>query len=114
MARKWSSVRNERTPEAEGRIAGYQAEMEREMSLADLRNALEMTQTRLAETLGMTQGGVSRLEHQADLLLSTLRSYVEALGGQLEIHARFGESDFTIASLVELEKAGAEREFERA
>jgi transcriptional regulator with XRE-family HTH domain len=117
MARKWSDVRKERTPEAEARIAAHRTEMEREMSLAELRHALELTQTRLAETLGMTQGAVSRLEHQSDLLLSTLRSYVEALGGELEIRARFGEGEeVTIGSLGELEREPPveERELEHA
>jgi transcriptional regulator with XRE-family HTH domain len=114
MSRKWSEVRKQRSLEAEARIAGYRAEMERAMSLVDLRNALHMTQTRLAETLGMTQGGVSRLEHQSDLLLSTLRSYVEALGGELELRARFGDDEVTIASLGELEEEVEAREMEHA
>lgn len=114
MASKWSSVRKERSPEAKARIGAYRAEMEHELSLAELRHALEMTQVRLAETLGMTQSGVSRLEHQSDLLLSTLRSYVEALGGELRICARFGDDQMiTIGSLGEIEREHV-REYELA
>lgn len=115
MARKWSDVRKQRTPEGEARVAAIRDEMEREMSLADLRHALQMTQTRLAETLGMTQGGVSRLEHQSDLLLSTLRSYIEALGGTLELRASIQGQEVTIGSLGELEEEPSrERELEHA
>ena len=60
-----------------------------ELSLRDLRKAHELTQTSVAEALGMTQDGVSRIERRSDLLLSTLRSYVEAMGGQLRLVAEF-------------------------
>jgi transcriptional regulator with XRE-family HTH domain len=60
-----------------------------EMSLSQLRKAHTMTQVRLAETLGTTQESISRIEHNSDLLLSTLRSYVEAMGGKLQLVAKF-------------------------
>jgi DNA-binding XRE family transcriptional regulator len=60
-----------------------------EMSLRELRRAHKLTQRRIAETLGIGQDQVSRLEQRSDLLLSTLRSYVEAMGGQLKIVAEF-------------------------
>src|SRR5487761_67309 len=62
-----------------------------EMSLRDLRRALRLTQDRIAETLGIGQEGVSRLEKRSDLLISTLRSYVEAMGGRLSLVAEFPE-----------------------
>jgi transcriptional regulator with XRE-family HTH domain len=60
-----------------------------EMSLRDLRRALQLTQQRMAHDLGIGQEGVSRLEKRSDLLISTLRSYVEALGGRLRFVAEF-------------------------
>ena len=48
-----------------------------------------MTQTGVAETLGVTQANISRIEHEEDLYLSTLRGYIGALGGELEINAVF-------------------------
>jgi hypothetical protein len=60
-----------------------------EMSLRDLRRARRMTQRRLAAALGIGQDGVSRLEKRSDLLLSTLGSYVEAMGGRLRLVAEF-------------------------
>ena len=60
-----------------------------EMTLRDLRKARALTQTRMAEQLGITQDGVSRLEKRSDLLLSTLRKTVEAMGGSLSLVVEF-------------------------
>ena len=60
-----------------------------EISLRTLRQAMNMTQERLAEALGIGQDGVSRLEKRSDLLISTLRSYIEAMGGELQLIATF-------------------------
>lgn len=70
----------------EARAAALIAE---EMTLRDLRKARELTQARMAEQLGITQDGVSRLEKRSDLLLSTLRKSVEAMGGRLSLVAEF-------------------------
>jgi len=70
----------------EARAAQLVAE---EMSLRELRRAHKLTQARIAETLGIGQDQVSRLEQRSDLLLSTLRDYVEAMGGRLTIVAEF-------------------------
>jgi len=59
------------------------------MSLRDLRKARKLTQTRVAKTLGITQDSVSRLEKRSDLLLSTLRKTVKAMGGDVRIVAEF-------------------------
>ena len=60
-----------------------------EMSLRDLRKARKQTQERVAEKLGINQENVSRLERRSDLLISTLSSYVEAMGGKLSLVAEF-------------------------
>ncbi len=60
-----------------------------EMTLRELRQAHRRTQDCIAETLGIGQEGVSRLEKRSDLLISTLRSYIEAMGGSLSIIAKF-------------------------
>ena len=58
-------------------------------TLKDLRQAIEQTQQELAATLGVGQDTISRLEKRSDMLISTLRRYVEAMGGKLELVARF-------------------------
>ncbi len=60
-----------------------------EMTLCELRHARKLTQVRMAKTLGITQDSVSRLEKRSDLLLSTLRKAVEAMGGNLSLVAEF-------------------------
>jgi DNA-directed RNA polymerase specialized sigma subunit len=60
-----------------------------EMTLRELRHARKLTQVRIAKTLGITQDSVSRLEKRSDLLLSTLRKTVQAMGGNLSLIAEF-------------------------
>src|ERR1017187_8207687 len=60
-----------------------------DMTLRDLRHARKLTQVRMARKLGITQDSVSRLEKRSDLLLSTLRKTVEAMGGNLSLVAEF-------------------------
>ena len=63
--------------------------IEEEMTLRDLRKALALTQERMAEALHISQDGVSRIEKRSDFLLSTLRSYIEAMGGKLRLVVEF-------------------------
>lgn len=69
-----------------------------EMTLRDLRKARDLTQERLAELLDIGQDSVSRLEQRSDLLLSTLRGYVMAMGGSLELVARFPDRPPVVVS----------------
>ena len=70
----------------EARAAGLIAE---EMTLRELRKARQLTQITVARQLGISQDGISRLEQRSDLLLSTLRRTVEAMGGSLSLIATF-------------------------
>jgi transcriptional regulator with XRE-family HTH domain len=63
--------------------------IDEELTLRDLRKAHEFTQARVAEALHISQDGVSRIERRSDFLLSTLRSYVEAMGGRLRLVVEF-------------------------
>ena len=72
------------------KVAARAAELiAEEMSLRELRKARKLTQTRVAKALGITQDGVSRLEKRSDLLLSTLRRTIKAMGGDVRIVAQF-------------------------
>ena len=76
----------ERRRKIEDRAAELIAE---EMTLRELRKARQLTQVSVARELGISQDGVSRLEQRSDLLLSTLRRTVEAMGGSLSLIATF-------------------------
>ena len=90
MNRSWRSLKQARlSAQAEERVrARVQAEL-RASTLKSLRQDLELTQTEVGRALDMTQSELSRLESRRDHLTSTLRRYVEALGGELEITAVF-------------------------
>jgi transcriptional regulator with XRE-family HTH domain len=104
--RKWADLKAASNVDPE-KVAEYRRAMERDLTLAELRRARELTQVQIATSLGMTQPGVSRIESQADLYLSTLRSYVEALGGQLDLVAVFPDGAVTIKTLDELAEPDA-------
>jgi len=83
---KISKLSPARRKKVEARAAELIAE---EMTLRELRKARKLTQVRMAKALGVTQDSVSRLEKRSDLLLSTLRKTVEAMGGSLSLVAEF-------------------------
>ena len=77
-----------------------------ERTLQELRYAHKLTQKRMAEVLGIGQDSVSRLEQRSDLLISTLRGYVEAMGGRLSLIAEFPNQDpVVLAGLAAIESA---------
>jgi len=83
---RMAKLKPARRRKIEARAAALVAQ---EMSLRELRKAHELTQEQVAEILEVGQDGVSRLEKRGDLLVSTLRSYVEAMGGRLSLIAEF-------------------------
>jgi len=99
MVNKWRDVRRAQTPEREARVKG---KIEREIAklpLAELRKARLMTQARLSELLNVNQGAISKMERRSDMYLSTLRSYVEAMGGRLDIRAVFPDGEVVLEHL---------------
>ena len=87
------------TPERRARIDAIKQEMLQEMELYQLREQAEVSQVELAKRLKTAQGAVSRLERQPDMLLSTLREYVRAIGGQLEVRAKFKNREIVLSHL---------------
>jgi predicted transcriptional regulator len=89
--RTWKSVKADRLePQAATRVAKRARDELLELTLKELRKDLDVTQTELAEAADMTQSELSRLESRADHRVSSLRRYVEALGGEIEITAIIG------------------------
>lgn len=72
------------------------------LGLQELRDASELTQATLVETMESDQDEISKLERRADMLVSTLRRYVEAMGGRLDIVATFPDEEVRILNLGEL------------
>lgn len=109
MAKKFNELRSKMSPERRRR---NQAEAQRlllEMTLQELRQGVgDLSQADVAAALKVTQGYVSKLERQDDMLVSKLYAYVEALGGEVEIRARFpNEPDVQIKQFREIEKLKA-------
>lgn len=69
-----------------------------EMTLREIRKARKLTQQKIAKSLRIGQEGVSKMEKRSDLLISTLRGYVEAMGGELSLVAQFPDRDPVVLS----------------
>ena len=91
MAKKFRDLLARMPEERQARLAAETRRIIDEMPLQELRKALELTQQQVAATLGINQVAVSKMEDQTDLRVSTLRRFVEAMGGQLRIVAHFPE-----------------------
>ena len=92
MTRKLDDFLKTFTPAEQAEIeARASALIEEELTLRALRQAHDLTQERMAELLGVKQENISRMERRADLLLSTISSYIEAMGGKLKLVAEFPE-----------------------
>ena len=94
MAQKWSDIRRKHSPEVEERIRRKVAA--KGMKLNQLREARQLTQVNLAEVLHINQGAVSMMERRTDMYVSTLRNYIEAMGGELKITAEFPDGSIQI------------------
>jgi transcriptional regulator with XRE-family HTH domain len=80
------------------RIAQYRRAIEAALRLAEVRARRGMTQQEVAAVLAVSQANVSRIEHKEDLYLSTLRGYVAALGGELEVNAVFPDETVSLVA----------------
>lgn len=112
MAQKWKDVRRKLSPELEAEVERYVRSVAEAVSLNQLREARKLTQENLATILGINQGSVSKMEKRTDMYVSTLRSFVEAMGGQLQIRAVFPEGEVLIDQFENLADTptGTERE----
>jgi len=104
MAHRWSEVRKQLSPEREARIADRIKREMQSLSLCQLREARNLTQARLADVLDVPQSAVSRMERRADMYVSTLRGYIQAMGGDLEIKAVFPDAEIAITQFQEIEE----------
>ncbi len=94
--KSWAKMREEMSPESQKRLNARLRDTLASMPLDKMRKARRLTQVAVAERLQVDQGSVSKLEGRTDMYLSTLREYVEALGGTLELRADFPDGSINI------------------
>ena len=115
MAKNVDELRGKMPPERRRRNAEDAQRMLLEMTLQELRQGItSFSQEDVAEMLKVTQGYVSKLERQDDMLVSNLYAYVEALGGRLEIRAKFPNQEVQINQFREIENLRATLASERS
>lgn len=102
MARKFSELREKMTPRSRENADRMATEMIEAMPLDELRQARGLSQKMLAEVLHVQQPSIAKLERRTDMYLSTLRSHIEAMGGQLDVIARFPEGSVRITNFTDL------------
>ena len=96
MSKKFSSLRENMSPSAQAKAKLKKKEIMAEMLLSELRQEAGLTQKDLADSLGIKQPSLSKLESQSDMQVSTLKRIVEGLGGSLEIIAHLPKGDLRI------------------
>ena len=102
MAKKFSELMERMSPERRARIDEKVKKTLAEMPLNELRNARGLSQKMLAETMHIQQPAIAKLEKRTDMYISTLRSHIQAMGGELEVIARFPDGDVRIANFSQI------------
>jgi transcriptional regulator with XRE-family HTH domain len=103
--RKFSGLVAKMPPERRARVDLMTEELRQEMDLAQLRTARRLSQAALGELLHVEQPAIAKLEKRTDMYVSTLRRFIEAIGGELEITARFPDHEVRIKNFGDLEKS---------
>ncbi len=107
MAKKFSNLRAKMKPDARERANLMAQYMLAEMPLNELRQARGLSQKMLAEVLHVQQPAIAKIEKRTDMYLSTLRSHIEAMGGELDIVARFPDGSVKISNFSDLGNAAS-------
>ncbi|HBZ94774.1 MULTISPECIES: XRE family transcriptional regulator [unclassified Pseudomonas] len=103
MAKKFAELRAKMAPEAQARVEAKAQELLAEMLLNELRQARGLSQKVLAEVLHVQQPSIAKMEKRTDMYISTLRSHIEAMGGQLDVIARFPDGSVKISNFSDIE-----------
>lgn len=102
MAKKFADLRAAMSPAARQQADSQAKAMLSEMPLNELRQARGLSQKMLAEVLHVQQPSIAKMEKRTDMYLSTLRSHIEAMGGELDIIARFPDGVVKISNFNDL------------
>uniref|UniRef100_A0A7C4EHR4 Helix-turn-helix domain-containing protein n=1 Tax=Fundidesulfovibrio putealis TaxID=270496 RepID=A0A7C4EHR4_9BACT len=100
----FAKLREAMSLEGQERVRCKAEALRQDMDLAELRRARRLSQQELAQTLNIGQASVAKLEKRTDMYVSTLRRFVEAMGGELDIVARFPDHSITIDTFARIEK----------
>ncbi|MBN3759993.1 XRE family transcriptional regulator [Burkholderia sp. Ac-20365] len=103
MARKYEELRATMSPESRARSKALADKLRAEMPLHDLRRARGLSQEALAKRLNVKQPSIAKLEQRTDMYISTLRDHIRALGGELEVIARFPEGEVKITNFAQIQ-----------
>lgn len=98
----FAKLREQLSPEARAKAGAEAQRLREEMGLAEVRRALKLSQEELAQTLQVGQAAVAKLEKRTDMYVSTLRRFIEAMGGELDIVARFPDREVHIRNFSDL------------
>lgn len=96
MAKKYTTLRARMSSDAQARSAARAEAMLLEMQLQDIRKSRNVTQVELANVLNVEQAAISKLENREDMYVSTLREYIRALGGELQLVAKFPDAEIKV------------------
>lgn len=107
MAKKFSALRKNMSPAAQKSSVQRKLELMDEMPLQGLRQALAFSQDELASILEINQSSVSKIERETDMYISTLRRFIQAMGGSLELVAKFPEGDVKIHQIKDIIQEGS-------
>jgi transcriptional regulator with XRE-family HTH domain len=108
MAKKFRDLVQAMPAARQRRIRKRTNELLAELPLQELRRARQLSQEELAQALGVNQATISKMERRADMYISTLRRFVEAMGGELEITARFREGSIRIGQFESIDDAAGD------
>jgi len=104
MAKKFRDLRTKMSPEAQARTHEKAQTLLAELPLAELRQARQLSQEQLAAELEVRQPAVAKIEKKTDMYISTLRRFIEAMGGRLEICAHFPDGNVRITQFEDLDE----------
>jgi DNA-binding XRE family transcriptional regulator len=109
VAHRWEDLKHKSSPARRAEIAKRAQQEIRRLSLDQLREARNLTQTNLSQALGVNQAAVSKMEKRTDMYVSTLRSYLKAMGAELQIKAVFPDGEVLIEQFEDLSKEQDDR-----
>jgi len=102
VAKKFSELEAKMSPESREWVRQEVAKTLAEMPLTELRNARGLSQKMLAEAMHIQQPAIAKMEKRTDMYISTLRSHIRAMGGDLEIIAKFPDGDVKISNFSQI------------